>query len=157
MNSKRKADLQRKLSLAQVPTPPAGLAERLKNDIPKYLPASTEQERERFSRSIGFNMRVAASILLMISSVYLALRIVAHSDSKTSEMVPNRAPVATLKQVPTNIEKVAQKPAPAATPASAPQPTIYMLAGTTVVAHKDQVEEAEVRKDSSGRFSAQTW
>jgi hypothetical protein len=155
MNSKRKADLQRKLSLAQVPTPPAGLAERLKNDIPSFLPATMEQERQRFSRSIGFNMRVAASILLMISSVYLALRIASHGDTNrlAYTAVPNRVPVNTAKPaLPSHIEKVAQQPAPAAAAAPVPQPTIYMLEGTTVVARKDQVEEADTRNQPASRL-----
>ncbi|MEO8034258.1 MAG: hypothetical protein ABI837_07475 [Acidobacteriota bacterium] len=83
MNSKRKADLQRKLSLAPVPKPPAGLAERIKNDIPHDL-AGTETDRARFSRSIGFNLRVAASVLLMISSVYLVLQLLSHTTPLAS-------------------------------------------------------------------------
>ena len=73
MNSKRKADLQRKLSMGAVPRPPAGLAERIKNDIPQYLQA--EPERQRFSRSVAFSMRIAASILLLITSVFVTLNL----------------------------------------------------------------------------------
>lgn len=74
MNSNRRADLQRKLSMGAVPRPPAGLAERIKNDIPEYLQA--EPERHRFSRSIAFSMRVAASILLLITSVFVTLNLI---------------------------------------------------------------------------------
>lgn len=73
MNSKRKADLQRKLSMGAVPRPPAGLAERIKNDIPQYLQA--EPERQRFSRSVAFSMRIAASILLLVTSVFVTLNL----------------------------------------------------------------------------------
>lgn len=65
MTSKRKAEIQRKLSLTAVPRPPADLLDRIKDDIPRYL--NVEAERERFSRSIGFNLRIAASILVLIS------------------------------------------------------------------------------------------
>ncbi len=73
MNSNRKADLQRKLSMGAVPRPPAGLADRIKNDIPHYLQA--EPERQRFSRSVAFSMRIAASILLLITSVFVTLNL----------------------------------------------------------------------------------
>ena len=67
MTTKRKAELQRKLTLNAVPRPPAGLAERIKADIPKYL--EPEVERSRFSRAIAFNMRVAAAILLLVTGL----------------------------------------------------------------------------------------
>jgi hypothetical protein len=73
MRSERKAELQRKLSMGAVPRPPAGLAERIKSDIPNYLQA--EPERERFSRSVAFSLRIAASILLLITSVFVALNL----------------------------------------------------------------------------------
>jgi hypothetical protein len=57
--------------MGAVPRPPAGLAERIKNDIPQYLQA--EPERQRFSRSVAFSMRIAASILLLITSVFVTL------------------------------------------------------------------------------------
>ena len=49
MTTKRKAELQRRLSMASVPKPPAGLADRIKRDIPELL--DTTRDRERFSRS----------------------------------------------------------------------------------------------------------
>ena len=65
MTSKRKAEIQRKLTLTAVPRPPDDLLDRIKGDIPKYL--DVEAERERFSRSVGFNLRIAASIIVMLS------------------------------------------------------------------------------------------
>jgi outer membrane biosynthesis protein TonB len=85
MNPKRKADLQRRLSMASVPKPPTGLAERIKSDIPELL--ATTRERERLSRTMGFNLRVAASILLLVSSAYVCLRLL-------SRAVNERVPVA---------------------------------------------------------------
>src|SRR5215210_5812113 len=72
----RRADLQRKLAMAPVPKPPAGLAERIKNDIPKELMVDADKERRRLRQGVMFNVRVAASIILLVSSVYLALNLV---------------------------------------------------------------------------------
>jgi hypothetical protein len=60
--------------MGAVPRPPAGLADRIKNDIPNYL--QPEPERARFSRSVAFSMRVAASILLLITSVFVTLNLI---------------------------------------------------------------------------------
>jgi len=79
MTTNRKADLQRKLSMASVPKPPAGLSERIKQDIPEFL--RTEPERQRFSKLLSVNMRVAASILLLVSSTYLCLHILSRASS----------------------------------------------------------------------------
>src|SRR5712691_5790802 len=104
MNSTRKADLQRKLSMASVPKPPDGLADRIKQDIPEFL--RTEPERRRFAKLLSVNMRVAASILLLVSSTVLFLRIltpasIEHrngepmapaSRAAKSIVIPNAAP-----------------------------------------------------------------
>ena len=95
MNANRKADLQRKLTLAPVPKPPAGLAERIKREIPKELRFNAEKERERLSKAVAFNLRVAASILILVSSAYLGLQLLSRLDqsSPTSEQ-PSRIPAA---------------------------------------------------------------
>lgn len=68
MNSKRRAELQRKLSLNAVPRPPAGLQERIKGDIPKYLAAGRSDS--------AFNLRIAASILLVASTAAVTMYLV---------------------------------------------------------------------------------
>jgi hypothetical protein len=78
MTTKRKADLQRRLSMASVPKPPAGLAERIKTDIPDLI--GTARERERLSSSVAFNLRVAASIILLISSAYLCIQLLSRAE-----------------------------------------------------------------------------
>jgi hypothetical protein len=93
MNSKRKADLQRKLSMVSVPKPPAGLADRIKQDIPQYL--GTQNERERFSKAIAFNLRVAASVIVLVSSAYLCLRLFSH---ESFEVARSPKPVAAIAQ-----------------------------------------------------------
>src|ERR1700682_451772 len=75
MSPNRKAELQRKLSLASIPRPPAGLADRIKSDIPQHLLAETEQQRQRLGRAVAFNVRVAASILLLVGSLFFALHL----------------------------------------------------------------------------------
>ena len=85
MTAKRKAELQRKLALAPVPKPPADLAERIKRDIPKPLLVDAEKERFRLRQSVAFNVRVAASIILLVSSVYLALHLVSRKFGAAPE------------------------------------------------------------------------
>ncbi|HVE70271.1 MAG TPA: hypothetical protein VNI54_02800 [Thermoanaerobaculia bacterium] len=85
MNSKRRAELQRKLTLNAVPRPPAGLVDRIRADIPKYL----EQENER-RRSSAFYLRVAASVLVAVTSVVAAMYVVngpAHQE-KSAAVAP---------------------------------------------------------------------
>src|SRR5437870_11742849 len=93
MNANRKADLQRKLTLASVPKPPAGLAERIKREIPKELRFNAEKERERLSKAVAFNLRVAASILILVSSAYLGLQLLSRLDqSSPASEQPSRIP-----------------------------------------------------------------
>ncbi|HKS25303.1 MAG TPA: hypothetical protein VJZ76_21080, partial [Thermoanaerobaculia bacterium] len=92
MSPNRKADLQRKLSMAPIPKPPAGLAERIKSDIPQNLLVDVRKERERLSRSITFNLRVAASILLLVGSAYLALHILSREERATMGRMNMEAP-----------------------------------------------------------------
>jgi hypothetical protein len=84
MTANRKAELQRKLALRPVPKPPAGLSERIKHDIPKQLLPNTDDERRRLRRAVAFDMRVAASILLLVSSMFVAL----HFFSRAKETKP---------------------------------------------------------------------
>lgn len=101
MNSKRKADLQRRLSMASVPRPPADLADRIKSDIPEYL--RPDADRKRLTRSVAFNMRVAASILVVISSVIGAIYLLGPEDAmmrmtstpQTASVADHKRPAAT--------------------------------------------------------------
>jgi hypothetical protein len=73
MTQKRKAELQRKLSIAPVPRPPDGLADEIKKNIPDLR--ALERERARFSRSILLSAGVAASVLLLFSSAFITLQL----------------------------------------------------------------------------------
>jgi hypothetical protein len=112
MNTKRKAELQRKLTLAPVPRPPAGLAQKIKEEIPQSFLTDTQAERQRFSRSLGFNLGVAASVLLMISSVFLILQLLSPTSTETPKSVPYARAVE-RKTIPLN-----EAPAVAAPPAT---------------------------------------
>lgn len=87
MNQKRKAELQRKLSMTSVPRPPAGLSERLKADIPEKL-MSADRDRDRLSRSTLFSMRVAASIILLVTSVYVAVQMISRTETRIESEPP---------------------------------------------------------------------
>lgn len=86
MNSKRRAELQRKLSMGAVPRPPADLSDRIKADIPQYL--QTDAERDRFTGSVAFSMRVAASILLLITTAFVTLRLLDPQTKQTASLAP---------------------------------------------------------------------
>lgn len=89
MIPKRRSELQRKLSLNAVPRPPADLAERIKADIPKYLEAVPEPGR--FSRSIAFNMRIAASILMLVTALATTVYLVSPETEKVMTATPGAA------------------------------------------------------------------
>jgi hypothetical protein len=81
MTRNRKADLQRKLTMAPVAKPPAGLANRIKRDIPQHFAFQAETERTQLRKSAMFNLRIAASIILLVSSLYLALHLVSRNGA----------------------------------------------------------------------------
>jgi hypothetical protein len=84
MTRNRKADLQRKLTMAPVATPPAGLADRIKSEIPSHL--GFESERTQSRKSAMFNLRIAASIILLVSSLYLVLHLLSPTDANLRSM-----------------------------------------------------------------------
>ena len=112
MNSKRRADLQRKLSMGAVPRPPANLADRIKADIPKYLTA--QDERERMTWSVGTALRVAASILLLITTAFVTLEIMQPETQRAKSVAARRPVPAVLRGTP---QQMAEAP-PVATQAS---------------------------------------
>src|ERR1044071_8257936 len=127
MSPNRKADLQRKLAMAPIPKPPAGLAERIKSDIPQHLLVDVRKERERFSRAISFNLRVAASVILLIGSVYLALHVLTSTEMERaqkelpSNVVARKAP-ATMTVAPARTtEAPVELPKSVTAPAVAPE------------------------------------
>ncbi|HVR40283.1 MAG TPA: von Willebrand factor type A domain-containing protein [Thermoanaerobaculia bacterium] len=140
MSSNRNAELQRKLTLAAVPRPPADLADRIKNDIPQYLKV-TQDERERFTRSMAFNLRVAASILLLFSSLFVCLYLVTRKNESALLMHEAKQSDATVP-MPTRPPteevhvQIAQLRASDARTVPAPQPV-------RLAEHDDEVRIAE--------------
>lgn len=170
MNVKRRAELQRKLSLTAVPRPPAGLAERIKADIPKYLDA--ENERRRLSRSMTLNFRIAASIILLVSSVLVTMHLLREGDPnrvsmRTAAALPPRAPMAAPQRAadvtvtsPTPSEvrvEIAQAPA-AAMPVSVPAPEVRApeIAAPEIAAQRERAraEAAPVRQLADARVAS---
>ena len=96
MNTKRRADLHRRLSMGAVPRPPDGLSERIKADIPKYL--RPEAERGRFAWSMGVTMRVAASLILLTTSVFVALNVVERNERPKAIASRPAAPVPAVER-----------------------------------------------------------
>lgn len=70
MNSKRRAELQRKLSMGAVPRPPKDLAERIKADIPKYLDARPAQ-----GFAWGTSMRIAAMLVTLLTTALVTMEL----------------------------------------------------------------------------------
>ena len=113
MTQKKKAELQRKLGMFPVPKPPDDLLDRIKGDIPSNL-MSTERDRDRLSRAVSLSMRVAASILLLVTSAFLAMQIF-QSEKGTPwrevTSVPDSKPQAASAK---SLDAVAPAPAEAA-------------------------------------------
>jgi len=92
MTHNRKADLQRKLAMASVATPPDGLADRIKNDIPNDLRFAPERARKQMRQSAMFNLRIAASIVLLVSSLYFALHLFSRAGSNANAVAAFHEP-----------------------------------------------------------------
>src|SRR5258708_22633307 len=84
MTHNRKADLQRKLAMAAVATPPDDRAGCIKNEIPNDLRFAPESARKQVRQSAMFNLRIAASIVLLASSLYFALHLFSRAGSNTN-------------------------------------------------------------------------
>ncbi len=157
MTTKRKAELQRRLSMASVPKPPAGLADRIKSDIPDLL--GTTRERERLSSSIAFNLRVAASIILLISSAYLCVRLLSRAD-RNDAAAPQMARMA-VKAAPARLQESQEAPVVAAKKIEPPQSQQFAPPAPPRVARpveplRDMAEERpapqeEARNETEGR------
>ena len=121
MTDRRKAELQRKLSMAPLPKPPAGLAERIKRDIPHDLRGATDADRARFTMFSSLSLRVAASILVLVGGAYFAIRLLSEVDQQAKVAtiaVPQTAPLARTEAKPVEnapvFQVAQQQPAPPA-------------------------------------------
>lgn len=137
MTANRKADLQRKLTLRPVPEPPPGLADRIKSEIPPTLIGDSEDDRRRLRRAVFFDVRVAASILLLVSSLYLVLHLLSRAPGRPAASV---AELDNMKQAepprPTRAFSVRSDTAPPPPPAKEAPPIV-------ATARLDRVQSAE--------------
>ena len=153
MTRNRKAELQRKLAMAPVAKPPDGLADRIKSEIPPNLRFEPERERAHLRQSVAFNMRIAASIVLLVSSLYFALHLFSHSDSMTNTkpatMMEERKATPSLPQATVTLPNTPPQPGSARMQARADQPALpdsppgrLSSAKLKDVASEDKREEA---------------
>src|ERR1051326_8623686 len=162
MSPNRKADLQRKLAMAPIPKPPAGLAERIKSDIPQHLLVDVRKERERFSRAISFNLRVAASVILLIGSVYLALHVLTSKELERTTMeqpsnvvLARKAPATAVAPARTT-EAPVELPKSVTAPAAAPEEkrVIVAEAKTEPLAKREQTRDVDAVAGGSAAGNA---
>ena len=138
MNSDRRANLQRKLTLTPVPKPPAGLADKIKGEIPKHLLLDTERERQRLSQSVAFNMRVAASILLLVSSVFIWLHVMSRQPEQQKVQREEQKPTLTARKQNRSVTAANQPAAAEATP-TAIQPPLTRVARSAAKPKEERV------------------
>lgn len=107
MTDRRRARLERRISEIPVPPPPAGLAERIKRDIPERLPASIAESLTELS-PYRIWLRVAAILLVVVASSFVAMQLlvrdlarpavqtaeVAEADMKRDVAIPPPASIA---------------------------------------------------------------
>ena len=158
MNPKRHADLQRKLTLTPVPKPPADLLDRIKNDIPQYL--RPEADRTRFTRSLSFNMRVAAAVLVVLSSAVATVYLLAPEQHLSRVAAKAPAPAAavatpyvdttgTTAEVRVDIAPQ-QQPAPVMQVASVARPKSEIANATSLSEETSRREEAAAPSAAEG-------
>ena len=121
MKPDRNAELQRKLSMVSVPKPPADLLDRIRADVPKYL----EPAPHRAPTSM--NLRIAASIILLVGSAWLGIRLLSRQSSM-STAVPPVAPRAAVQTPPAQQQAI---PRPAPQTASVPSEPALQAPATT--------------------------
>jgi hypothetical protein len=145
MTQNRKADLQRKLALAPVAKPPEGLADRIKGEIPLNLRFEPEHERARLWQSASFNLRIAASIVLLVSSLYFALHLLSRSEPNSSPqaMSEDRAAAPVRPQAIVALPNIPPQPGSARLRETADQPALPSSPPGRIVSAqlKDQIAE----------------
>lgn len=150
MSPNRKAELQRKLSLAPLPKPPAGLADRIKGEIPKKLYIDTDAERRRLSQQVSFNMRVAASILMLIGSAFLALHLLSRSYESEKQATPTMASAPATPPVRVADAKAVDTMTSAPSP-PAPLPKLQIAEQRENKVRRQEAKEEETRNQSRDR------
>jgi hypothetical protein len=159
MTRNRKADLQRKLTMAPVAKPPAGLADRIKRDIPQHFAFQAEKERTQFRKSTMFNLRIAASIILLVSSLYLALHLISRNGSNldTHSMMSSKEVAAPAPQVAVALPNTPPAPGSARVPEHADLPPLPRIPPPASIAAQPSRERiAEAKHEESVAMSTGT-
>jgi hypothetical protein len=159
MTRNRKADLQRKLTMAPVAKPPAGLADRIKLDIPQHFAFQAEKERTQFRKSTMFNLRIAASIILLVSSLYLALHLVSRDGSSldTHTMMASKEAGAPAPQVAVALPNTPPEPGSARVPEHTDLPPLPRVPPPASIAAQPPRERiAEAKREESVAMSTGT-
>jgi hypothetical protein len=159
MTRTRKADLQRKLTMAPVAKPPAGLADRIKRDIPQQFAFQPEKERTQVRKSAMFNLRIAASIILLVSSLYLALHLVSRNGSNldTHSMMRSKETAAPATHVAVALPNTPPEPGSARVPEHTDLPPLPRIPPPTSIAAQPPRERiAEAKREESVAMSTET-
>jgi hypothetical protein len=159
MTRTRKADLQRKLTMAPVAKPPAGLADRIKSDIPQHFAFQPEKERAQFRKSTMFNLRIAASIILLVSSLYLALHLISRNGSNldTHSMKTSKETAAPATQVAVALPNTPPAPGSARVPEHTDLPPLPRIPPQASIAAQPPRERiAEAKREESVAMSTET-
>ena len=151
MTHNRKAELQRKHGMAPLPTPPPGLAQRIKDEIPRDLLLNVEKERDGLRRSVTFDVRIAASILLLISAAFAGLHLL--SRSQTTLTTSSRAKAGGT-QVAERRTAPSAHAAPLPTAAADNEPRIFPSALPPAPKLARRVKEEEGAPALAGRIKA---
>jgi len=151
MTRNRKADLQRKLTMAPVATPPAGLADRIKSEIPTHL--GFEAERTQSRKSAMFNLRIAASIIFLVSSLYLVLRLVSRTETNAS--FSNR-PTLTARRAPVALPDIPPEPGSARPQPRSDLPAMPSAPPPASIAAVPNARIAEAKQNEAVQMSTRT-
>jgi hypothetical protein len=157
MTRNRKADLQRKLTMAPVAEPPAGLADRIKRDIPQQFAFQPAKERTQFRKSAMFNLRIAASIILLVSSLYLALHLVSRNGSNldTRSMMANKEAAAPAPRANEALPNTPPEPGSARVQERADLPPLPRVPPpTSIAAQPPAIRVAEAKHEESTGMTA---
>ncbi|MEA2239559.1 MAG: hypothetical protein QOC81_4283 [Thermoanaerobaculia bacterium] len=158
MTRNRKADLQRKLTLAPVAKAPEGLADRIKGEIPLNLRFEPEHERARLWQSASFNLRIAASIVLLVSSLYFALHLLSRSKSSTTARAMSEDRAATPAAAPPSaivaLPNIPPQPGSARLRQAADQPSLPSTPPGRIASAQLKDEIAEKKREESDGMRA---
>ena len=87
MNGRR--EIEKRLGALRAPQPPAGLAQRIKGEIPKDLASATEGDRLRLRRGVNMSLRIAVAIVMLLLLIWLAFAVL---DVREHEQRPHNPP-----------------------------------------------------------------